>query len=311
MSTEINDLAPRLEKKATFEAATKGLREVVAGGAVSAESIFPSVQRVFTLLRTRYSNVAFWAAGNSLFMACQQMLFVSAHRLKSHASEKVSFSLEVDQKEKLKQFLAAARDMLQSSDGPPPSSLSLKADQKEKLKQFLAAARDMLQLNDGYLRDDSGNIVEDGEREREQQQREQGEAQAGQPSRAQLQLELQAQILQSMQEVYSGYSETVARNNAAMEEEMQRVIEIIRAQQGGTVAQARPPASKRLLASLPREEITEKKLCAVCTCELEVGEQELPTDDPKYEAAKEKKAEEEEERRGAANANSGGEFMYR
>ena len=37
---------------------------------------------------------------------------------------------------------------------------------------------------------------------------------------------------------------------------------------------------------------------------------ELPTDDPSYEAAKEKKAEEEEERRGAANAQSHNECMY-
>lgn len=38
--------------------------------------------------------------------------------------------------------------------------------------------------------------------------------------------------------------------------------------------------------------------------------QELPTDDPHYEARKEREAEQEEERRGAANAVRGGEYMY-
>jgi E3 ubiquitin-protein ligase AIP2 len=38
--------------------------------------------------------------------------------------------------------------------------------------------------------------------------------------------------------------------------------------------------------------------------------QELPTDDPHYEAKKEKDAEDEAERRGAANAVRGGEYMY-
>ncbi len=37
---------------------------------------------------------------------------------------------------------------------------------------------------------------------------------------------------------------------------------------------------------------------------------ELPTDDPGYEARKEKQAEEEADRRGAANATSHNEFMY-
>ena len=37
---------------------------------------------------------------------------------------------------------------------------------------------------------------------------------------------------------------------------------------------------------------------------------ELPTDDPHYEARKEREAEEAEERRGAANAIRGGEYMY-
>lgn len=43
---------------------------------------------------------------------------------------------------------------------------------------------------------------------------------------------------------------------------------------------------------------------------VHVHVQELPTDDPHYEAAKERAAEEEEERRGAQNAVSTLEHMY-
>eukprot|EP00195_Chlamydomonas_chlamydogama_P013416 CAMPEP_0202909756 /NCGR_PEP_ID=MMETSP1392-20130828/50217_1 /ASSEMBLY_ACC=CAM_ASM_000868 /TAXON_ID=225041 /ORGANISM="Chlamydomonas chlamydogama, Strain SAG 11-48b" /LENGTH=300 /DNA_ID=CAMNT_0049599615 /DNA_START=234 /DNA_END=1136 /DNA_ORIENTATION=- len=176
---------------------------------------------------------------------------------------------------------------------------------------------------------------------------EETERRARAQARQQQRQEMQRQILEGLQAVFSGM-EAVARGTEAIERELENVIGIINTRAGGARARPKPPASRRLIASLPIVDVTEGKLaewgkdhaCPVCTCELEVGEQvqvlpcshiyhpgcvapwlekhnscptcrkELPTDDPHYEAQKEKEAEEEEERRGAANAVRGGEFMY-
>lgn len=116
----------------------------------------------------------------------------------------------------------------------------------------------------------------------------------------------------------------------------------------GVSHSSKPPASKRVVASLPRVTLDDQKLqdigrdthCPVCTEELQLGDEvqilpckhvyhvpclapwlqkhnscpvcrhELPTDDAKYEARKEKQQQEEEDRRGAANALTHNEFMY-
>ncbi|XP_050364903.1 E3 ubiquitin-protein ligase AIP2 [Argentina anserina] len=109
-----------------------------------------------------------------------------------------------------------------------------------------------------------------------------------------------------------------------------------------------PPASKKVVASLPVITITEEKLkklgeeadCCICKENLAVNDkmQELPckhtfhppclkpwldehnscaicrheleTDDHAYESWKEREREAEEDRKGAANAVRGGEYMY-
>ncbi|KAG1681572.1 hypothetical protein FOA52_014080 [Chlamydomonas sp. UWO 241] len=155
--------------------------------------------------------------------------------------------------------------------------------------------------------------------------------------RQQLQ-ELQRTILEGIAASSSGMDANM-RGSEAMERELEGVLELLGAG-AGAPAPTRPPASRKLVASLPVISTTREQLdawgdgavCAVCTCELEVGErvqvlpcnhryhpacvapwfaannscptcrQELPTDDAKYEARKEREAEEAEERMGAANA---------
>jgi hypothetical protein len=67
------DLKQRLEKKSTFEAALDELLRAVQACSAEADlqQQLPLVKRCFTLLKTRYSNVAWWRKGLTLFMACK------------------------------------------------------------------------------------------------------------------------------------------------------------------------------------------------------------------------------------------------
>jgi hypothetical protein len=67
------DLKQRLEKKGTFEAALAELLQAVQACSAEADlqQLLPLVKRAFTLLKTRYSNVAWWRKGLNLFVACK------------------------------------------------------------------------------------------------------------------------------------------------------------------------------------------------------------------------------------------------
>ncbi|GAX82812.1 hypothetical protein CEUSTIGMA_g10238.t1 [Chlamydomonas eustigma] len=153
-------------------------------------------------------------------------------------------------------------------------------------------------------------------------------------------------VYSGMEAVNRG-AEAIGRELDSVLESLSRTA-ALRAGQQGTDSAKRPPASKKVVSNLPLIEVTGEKLtewgpecmCAVCTCEVALGEmivelpckhkyhracvtpwlqkhnscpvcrKELPTDDPHYEAKKEKDVEDEAERRGAANAVRGGEYMY-
>ena len=73
MGVHIEDLRVRLGRKNTFEAALVDLeRLLTADQAISAAPAFQdAVQRSFTLLKSRYTTPAFWAAGRRLYLAAK------------------------------------------------------------------------------------------------------------------------------------------------------------------------------------------------------------------------------------------------
>ncbi|KAG2443600.1 hypothetical protein HXX76_001951 [Chlamydomonas incerta] len=171
---------------------------------------------------------------------------------------------------------------------------------------------------------------------------------AGPRTRSQQRADMQAAILEGIQAVYSGMS-AIARGTEVIERELDAVLAALQSRNAAAAAaSSRPPASRRVVASLPRIKLDEETLenigrdsqCSVCTETLAAGDEvqllpckhayhpdclkpwleqnnscplcrkELPTDDARYEAKKEREAEEAAERAGAANALSHNEFAY-
>ena len=73
MGVHIEELRSRLAKKNTFEAALAGLESLLTSDqAISKAPAFQdAVQRSFTLLKSRYTAPAFWAAGRRLYLAAK------------------------------------------------------------------------------------------------------------------------------------------------------------------------------------------------------------------------------------------------
>ena len=70
---EAADIKQRLEKKGTFEQALSDLRLQLQAPreAEQLQQLLPLVTRTHTLLKTRYSNIAFWKQGQHLFETCR------------------------------------------------------------------------------------------------------------------------------------------------------------------------------------------------------------------------------------------------
>ncbi|KAG2497107.1 hypothetical protein HYH03_004698 [Edaphochlamys debaryana] len=363
-------LSGLLEKRVTFHRGLNELKHALLSTAPNNDAklveLLSLVQRVVVLLRTRYANPAAWKAS-------VELLRLAEDRAPS------------DQKQKCSGWFREATTYLDEGDveGPSPTSLppgalaagvevaAAAAAANLPLEDVLAGAGVGLagQQAPASHYDDTGPILDDEARRR----RIEGGAEAstaaaategapaGQPGRATAlqraqarmaqQSHLQSAILEGIQAVYRGM-EAVARGTEAVERELDAVLEALRARAGQPSAPSRPPASRRVVASLPRrlleteaqlDELGRDTVCPVCTEAFALGDEvqllpckpmqhcfhpacvkpwldsnnscpvcrtELPTDDLKYEAAKERAAEEEAERRGAANALSHNEFAY-
>lgn len=73
MEAHLKDVRKRLAKKATFEKAVSELQDALYEDPelVYSNEFISTVQRSYTLLKSRYTTPAFWSAGRSLYKAVQ------------------------------------------------------------------------------------------------------------------------------------------------------------------------------------------------------------------------------------------------
>uniref|UniRef100_A0A7R9V0Z9 RING-type E3 ubiquitin transferase n=1 Tax=Chlamydomonas euryale TaxID=1486919 RepID=A0A7R9V0Z9_9CHLO len=346
-------------------------------GANALPQLFPLVARSAAVLRARHTNVDLWRAGQGLFTACLKMPFAPAQLadLRKWAAEANAFLGDPGEAEsagtapaQAAGAAAMAREVGASAAATAAATAVAAAPDVELPPGLVAEQARLFELLGGRPPgqapshyDDAGFIIDErSERWRRAQRRGDaavdgegsGAADAARDggrstNDAPAFAELHRQILESMEAVSSGMA-AVNRSTEAMEQQLESALGLLAEAGGGQHQQQKPPASRRVVAGLPQVEATAEKLaewganasCAVCTCELVLGDQvqalpcrhmyhpacvapwlaknnscpmcrhELPTDDPHYEASKERAAEEETERRGAANALRGGEHMY-
>lgn len=300
------------------------------------QALLPLLARTSVLLKTRYTNPSHYLTALGAYKACL-----------------ASSCLSVSSRPKVEAYVKDAEAFLAANDVEVPARGAGAPTLGELMLGIGGSTRPS---NPHY--DDIGPIMDDEERIRRLQggsgsadtstapaaaaPGEQGAAQGN--SRAQQQATLQASILEGIQAVYQGM-EAIARGTESLERELDAVLAALHAQHQPP---SRPPASKKVVASLPRVVLDEASLerigsdtaCPVCTETLSVGDEvqllpckhafhvacvapwlqqnnscpvcrkELPTDDHKYEADKERQAEEDADRRGAQNALSHNEFAY-
>lgn len=320
----LEELKQQLEKKGTFSAAVAGLKELVKQARNQprcSPDLLQVVTRCHTLLKARYTNPAFWKAGQALFIDCLEL------------------PLEPTDRAKCKQFLLDANDLLQENQIESRETAENSSDSVHDV--FFAPASG----NAPHF-DDAGPIVEDVERQRRAERASTSyiATNAADVARQQQRAELQRSILEGIQAVYSGM-EAIARGTDHVEQELVNIMNLMQRPGGPSRA---PPASAKVVAALPKFAVDEAKLtelgqetqCAVCLAELQLQDEvqvlpcrhvyhvrcvapwlaannscpvcrsELPTDDPNYEAKKEKEKEDAAEKQGAANALSHNEFMF-
>ena len=259
-----------LAKKSTFEGACTALRSKLEllrepqGAAVLA--------RARTLLRTRYTQPAAWVAGRQLFQAAQQEAAASGDqeqqsRLAEYVQECNEFLGEAPEGS------TAAEGGASGPSGPSTSGrggylfeglMSSEAEQQQQQQQQQALRQlDLMDLLGSALGQqlaaaqaaaqeggDSGAGSGGAEGDGQQQQPQEGQeaAQAAAP-------ELPPDVLE------------------AIERELDAIAVQIMEETGQQVPRAAPPASKRVVASLPREQLTAERLqqlggadvrCPVC-----------------------------------------------
>ncbi|KAG8056853.1 hypothetical protein GUJ93_ZPchr0002g25502 [Zizania palustris] len=303
-------LRQKLGRKQHFEGAVADLaatvRDHYAGASPALRDLmYSTVCRVATVLQTRYTAPGFWRAGLNLFIGTEKLVTNPSEkehlkafilRAREHLNEKENEDSMTNNREADTRFLFEGH-LTVGPEPPPPAWL---------VAQNLAREFSILSESSG---DQGGTNNE---------------------SRAEEMTPAIMNFLNTM---------VVDRDlETALEESLQNIM----------VNPKAPPASKEVVASLPVVTVTEEIIarmgsetqCAVCRENLVVDDkmqelpckhlfhppclkpwldennscpicrQELRTDDHVYESRKEREREEEEDRKGAANAVSGGEFMY-
>lgn len=334
---DIGQIKQKLEKKLTF---TKALDELAAHAEHLSETnsvreLLPLVSRAHLLLRSRYSSPGFWRAGQALFEAFEKL------------------NLDEDSLSNIRRYVSDANDVLSAGDGASQPGHSEAESGHAAFQSLPSTSRRSYFSDVGPLVDapplPTGVAVALGHPGAAETAPPMPQAVATtRPSAIQAEqsrADIQQAILEGLQAVYSGVA-AVTRGTEAVEAELEHILSMLA--DTAEVRPRAPPASKKVVASLPVLHLTNAELgklgagvqCPVCTEELHVDEDvqvlpckhvyhvpclapwlshhnscpvcrhELPTDDHEYEYRKERAAEEEADRRGAANALSHNEFMY-
>ncbi|KAL4432418.1 hypothetical protein ABPG77_001717 [Micractinium sp. CCAP 211/92] len=282
-------LSQQLGKKATFEAAAKqACRELAArpGDALSSDAQ-QLLSRCRTLLRSRYSSRPFWDVGRALFAAAQAAAAASgdgalAAQLGSFVAECNAFLGEEAEEGSSSGAppggaAPSSRDhgsaflfegQLSGRDQPPPRPAGLFDLLSGALGQQLAAAAATAATQQQLQQE--GQVSGAGE----QQQERQGSAGG-----------MQAQEGSAPADQQQGLAAPSPEALEALERELDAIAVAIMEQTGQEAAaqRAAPPASKKVVASLPVEKLTADRLaalggagaarCPVCMEELAEGDE--------------------------------------
>ncbi|KAK9839178.1 hypothetical protein WJX74_011021 [Apatococcus lobatus] len=330
------DIVKRLQKRSTFEVAASELlgllrSEAAAGLEQPSSDLFKALTRCRTILKTRFTSPAFWQSGRQLCVTVQEL-----------------FKLNKSQSQLIQAFLLDCEEIQQEAppqdqNPPHPSRAPFlfegqlsQADEApprpQDIEDLLAAimatrdASDAAELATEEEEEEAeGGPTEQAEQANEtisaNEQSHTSTADRPQPAAANL-AALEAALLASLEDV-----DPNAVHRAAPPASKQLVKKLPREHLTHARLQELGPGSVQ---------------CSVCRDELDVGDEvqilpcnkshvfhppclapwlkdhnscpvcrhELPTDDWRYEDAKEQKLTRAQERRAAANANSHSEFLY-
>eukprot|EP00878_Enallax_costatus_P002103 GHUV01002270.1.p1 GENE.GHUV01002270.1~~GHUV01002270.1.p1 ORF type:complete len:347 (+),score=121.21 GHUV01002270.1:142-1182(+) len=343
----VQDMRKQLEKKATFESAVKSLRAQLQQPTTSEADLgelLDCCNRVNTLLKARYSSISFWNAGLDLYKAAAGVASATP-ALRSHIPKLNGYIaaaeafLAGDTEEPAAARLQTLGELLLGL--PPPQESSSHLSDAGLVLQHTgpAVSPPDVPLQQPPATEADAAVSVDDLVQRLQNHRAQEQQQGHEQAEPQHDEQQQREAL---------LLETLAGQlpRAELEALLARLTEDAAAHQAPT----KPPASKQAVATLPVLHLKDQAAldsigskgtaCPVCTEELQLGDRvqqlpckhvfhvpclapwlrqnnscpvcrhELPTDDWKYEARKEREAEEEEARQGAAAALSHNEFMY-
>lgn len=335
-AVDVADLRARLAKRTSFESAAAELTSALlrrarcrqldgANATQPDEELWSAVGRAHTLLRTRYTAPAFWRAGRMLFQAA------------------VAAAATPVQRDAAQGYLAATEAHLDEAETVPSAAQPASTSRRPFLFEGqMSQEADMPARQPGFqdvlsLLVSSGGPADTAAAET-----------AAQPAGngAQQMPDTQEERSRALEQLFEHFRDAFGGGNVdGLEEALRASLEDDGAAlwpppaaKAAIKALVRERLTAERLAQLGGEEVQ----CSVCRDELVEGAEvqimpcsahhvyhpdclapwlaqhnscpvcrhELPTDDQKYETAKERAAAEAEERRGAENALSHAEFIY-
>lgn len=264
-----SSLAAGLAKKTTFEAAARQAAQQLAGrpAAVTDADARQLLARCRTLLRSRYSTRPFWLAGRQLFQAAQQAVRGSGDA--ALESQIVEYIAECNA------FLGEGSSDSGSGSGSDPvqpsrggisstrgSSTGFLFEGQLSGQEAPPRPPGLLELLSGALPQQLAAALAQQQGHQGQQQQEEGREQQQQAGGQQQGQQLQAGGQQGQQQADGPPSTEVLE---AIERELDAIAVQLMEETGQAAAaqRAAPPASKKVVASLPKEVLKQERLAAL------------------------------------------------